>query len=328
MLAHRLGGRADDVRQHRQDGLDDRRLVELAIRLGAQGQGLRLRLALGQDDAGLGVAFEGRLLGRRLGASTSTTPGLRLAGQLDPLGVALGLGDAPRPCRPRRAGSGPPPRPRPVGRSSRRSSFCLRAASSWASSVCLRVTSWVASASASGPAWAARAWAAAVCVSVSARRRATSRCGVDLDLLGLGLADGGLLVGGRLGHPGVALAAGRLLLADELHVARLVADRLDRERVDLEAGRREVALGGVLDGLLELLAVEVELLDGQRADDRAERALEDVLDDRVDLFLARLEEAFGGVADRLVVGADLERGDALDGDLDALPGDGVGEVAR
>ena len=45
-------------------------------------------------------------------------------------------------------------------------------------------------------------------------------------------------------------------------------------------------------------------------------------------FLLRLEEAFGGVADRLVVGADLERGDALDRDLDALPRDGVGEVRR
>ena len=121
-----------------------------------------------------------------------------------------------------------------------------------------------------------------------------------------------------LRHPGVALAAGGLLLADQVHVAGLVADRLDRERVDLEAGRREVALGRVLDGLLELLAVEVELLDRQRADDRAERALEDVLDDRVDLLLLGLEEALGGVPDRLVVGADLERGDALDGDLDAL----------
>ena len=208
------------------------------------------------------------------------------------------------------------------------SSFCLRAASSWASSVCFRVTSCVASASASGPAWAARASAAAVCVSVSARRRDTSRCGVDLDLLGLRLADGGLLVGGGLGHAGVALAAGRLLLADQVHVAGLVADRLDRERVDLEAGRREVALGGVLDRLLELLPVEVELLDGQRADDRPERALEDVLDDRVDLRPPALEEALGGVADRLLVGADLERRDALDRDLDALPGDRVGEVGR
>jgi len=38
-----------------------------------------------------------------------------------------------------------------------------------------------------------------------------------------------LLVGGSLGHPGVPLATRRLLLADELHVARFVADRLDRE---------------------------------------------------------------------------------------------------
>ena len=91
-------------------------------------------------------------------------------------------------------------------------------------------------------------------------------------------------------------------------------------------GRREVALGGVLDGLLELLAVEVELLDRQRADDRAQRALEDVLDDRVDLLLLGFEEPLGGVPDRLVVGADLERRDALDRDLDALPRHGVGEV--
>ena len=39
-----------------------------------------------------------------------------------------------------------------------------------------------------------------------------------------------------------------------------------------------------------------------------------------------VEEALGGVPDRLVVGADLERRDALDRDLDALAGDGVGEV--
>ena len=98
------------------------------------------------------------------------------------------------------------------------------------------------------------------------------------------------------------------------------------KRVDLEAGRREVALGRVLDGLLELLAVEVQLLDRERADDRAERALEDVLDDRVDLLLLGVEEALGGVPDRLVVGADLERRDALDRDLDALARHRVGEV--
>ena len=149
--------------------------------------------------------------------------------------------------------------------------------------------------------------------------------GVDLDLAGLGLADGSLLVCCRLRHPGIPLATRRLLLADELHVARLVTDRLDRERIDLEPGRREVALGGVLDGLLELLPVEVQLLDRERADDRPEGALQHILDDRIDLLLLGLEEPFGGVPDRLVVGADLERRDALDGDLDALAGDGVGE---
>jgi hypothetical protein len=149
---------------------------------------------------------------------------------------------------------------------------------------------------------------------------------MDLDLLGLRFANGGLLIRGGLGHARVALAASRLLLADELHVTRLVADGLDGERVDLQAGRGEVALGRVLDGLLELLAVEVELLDGERADDRAQRALEHVLDDGVDGLLLGLEEPFRRVADGLVVGTDLERRDTLHRDLDALAGDGVGEV--
>ena len=59
--------------------------------------------------------------------------------------------------------------------------------------------------------------------------------------------------------------------------------------------------------------------------DRSE-PFEDVLDDRVDRALVGFEEPFGGITDGLVVGADLERGDALDGDLDALAGHGVGEV--
>ena len=150
--------------------------------------------------------------------------------------------------------------------------------------------------------------------------------GVDLDLLGLGFADCRLLVRPRFGHTRVTLAASRLLLADELHVPGLVPDRLDGERVDLEAGRGEVALGRVLDGLLELHAIEVQLLDGQRADDGPEGSLQHVLDDRVDLLLLGVEESFGGVANRLVIGTDLEGGDALDSDLDALPGYGVAEL--
>ena len=84
-------------------------------------------------------------------------------------------------------------------------------------------------------------------------------------------------------------------------------------------------LGRALDLLLELLAVVVELLDRQRADDRPERALEDVLDDRLDLVVA-VQEPLGRVADRLLVAADLDRRDALDRDLDALLGDRVREV--
>ena len=137
-------------------------------------------------------------------------------------------------------------------------------------------------------------------------------------------ADGRFLIGRGLGHARVALAAGRLLLPDELHVARLVADRLDREGVDLQPGRREIALRRILDRLLELLTIEVQLLDGQRADDGTERALEHVLDDRVHLLVAGFEEALGGVSDRFVVGADLERRHALHCDLDALAGHGIG----
>ena len=103
-VAERFGGRADDLGQHRQDGLDDRRLVELAIGLGAQREGLGLGLALGERDAGLGVALEGRPLRLGLGVDRHD-PGLRLAlgdgdgglggaGQLDPFGLGLGLRDA------------------------------------------------------------------------------------------------------------------------------------------------------------------------------------------------------------------------------------------
>jgi hypothetical protein len=95
------------------------------------------------------------------------------------------------------------------------------------------------------------------------------RC-IDLDLLGLGLLDRCLLVGGGFGHTSIAFAAGGLLLTDEFHVTGLVADRLDGERVDLQPRRGEVSLRRVLDGLLELLPIEVQFLDGQRPDDRAQ----------------------------------------------------------
>ena len=119
---------------------------------------------------------------------------------------------------------------------------------------------------------------------------------------------------------------GELLLAEQLDVVRLVGEALDRERVDLQAAGREVALGRVLHLLEELLAIADQLLDRQRADDRAQRSFEHVLDDRVDLLGLGVEEPLGGVPERLDVAADLERGHALDLDLDALAGHGVGQL--
>ena len=82
-----------------EDGRDDRGLVELAVRVGAQREGLRLGLALGERDARLGVALEGRLLRDRLGVDLGDARlrlalgdldrGLGLAGELDPLGIGL-----------------------------------------------------------------------------------------------------------------------------------------------------------------------------------------------------------------------------------------------
>ena len=257
MLRHRLGRRADDLGQHREDGLDDRRLVELAVRLGAQGEGLRLGLALGEDDAGLGVALEGRLLGGRLGvdlgdprlrlALRDLDGGLGLAGELDPLGLGLGRGD-PRQLVALGApdlglGLG-------LGRAGSllaMSSFCLRSASSWASSVCLRDDLLRSPRPGrAGPACAAFASAAAVWASTSAWRSETSRWALSLICWDSASRTAASWSAVGLGHPGVALAAGRLLLADEVHVADLVADRLDREVVDRQAGRGEVGLARAL----------------------------------------------------------------------------------
>ncbi len=66
-MAHRLGRRADDVRQRGQDRLDDGRLVELLVGVGPHGQRLRFGLTLGQHDLRLGATLEPRGLGVGLG---------------------------------------------------------------------------------------------------------------------------------------------------------------------------------------------------------------------------------------------------------------------
>ena len=334
-VGHRLGRGPDDLRQHREHRLDDGRLVELAVRLGPQLERLGLGLALREGDAGLGVALELGLLGLRLGVDEDDL-GVRLAlghghgrlglaGQLDPLGFGLGLGDPGALLA-----LGPPDLGLGIGlrgANGRGDQLLLLAIrlelgqlGLLAGDLLLRLR--LGERACLG---GAGLGGGDLHLGLGPADRDVA-IGVDLDLVRLRLANGGLLVRAGLRHPGVSLPAGRLLLADQVHVAGLVADRLDRERVDLEPGRGEVALGGVLDGLLELHSIEVQLLDRERADDRPERTLEDVLDDRVDLLLLGVEEALGGVSDRLVVGADLERCNALNCDLDALARDSVREA--
>ena len=323
-MAHRLRSRPDDLRQHGQDRLDDRRLVELTVRLRTQGERLSFCLAFGQHDAGLCVAFQGRLLGSRLRGDLHDA-GLRLTGQLHPLGVslclsddraldALGSPDLRRRLRLRR----PDDRRDQLlllargfqlgqfgllsddllGRLGLRQRTCLRGSGLGSRGLGLRLRA----------------------------AQGDVPLGIDLDLLGFGFADGGFLVCRGLGDARVTLATGRLLLTDQVHIPGLVADRLDRERIDLQAGRRQVALGGILDSLLELHPVQVQFLDGERAHDGAQGAFQNVLDDGIDRFLLGLQEALGGVADGLVVCPDLEGRHALDRHFDALPGDRVGQV--
>ena len=154
--------------------------------------------------------------------------------------------------------------------------------------------------------------AAAVSCSASAWRSATSR-----EALILICSASACLTADSWSARAWAILASRVTGASfcrpELgDVPRLVLDRLDREGVDLDAGGGEVQLGAVLDPLQELLAVHDQLFDRERAHDRAQRALEHVLDDVVDVGGVGAQETLGGVADRLDVAADLERGHAFD----------------
>ena len=123
------------------------------------------------------------------------------------------------------------------------------------------------------------AWASAWRWRVS---RSASACAID-----------GLLGGHGLGDRGRALDLGDPRLAERLEVAVLVADVADREGVDAEAHVREVAGRDLLDLLGELVAVLVDVLDRQRAEDGAQVALHGLERDLRDLlgFLPRKRSA-------------------------------------
>jgi hypothetical protein len=116
----------------------------------------------------------------------------------------------------------------------------------------------------------------------------------------------------------------RLRATQVAQVVHVVGDVLDLEGVEHEslAGQRRLRLVG--DALREGRAVADDLLHRQRSDDRAQRAREGLLRERLDLLLLA-EEALGGGADRVLVAPDLDDRDALDVQLDALAGHGVAD---
>src|SRR5262249_29561042 len=150
--------------------------------------------------------------------------------------------------------------------------------------------------------------------------------GVDLYLLGLRLSDRRLLVGRGLRHARVPRNRRHALLPEQFYVVRLIGKALDGKGVDLQAARGQVAFGRVLHLLQQLLTVADELLDRQRAHDRAQRAFEDVLDNGVHLLGLGVEESLRRVAQGFDVASDLEGGHALHLDFDALARDRVREL--
>ena len=274
----------------------------MLVGVGAERQRLGLGLALGQDDRGLGTALEADLLGLRLGGGDRHL--LLALGPLD-RGFRLGLG----------------------GTDGRGEELLLGAIRLQERQLGLLLDDRLLGGRlGERPRLGGGRLGRLHLLLDLGLLQGDVSLGVDLDLLCLGLPDGGLLVGRRLRHPGVALDDGKVLLAEQPDVVRLVGETLDGEGVDLEARGRQVALGGVLHLLEQLLAVADQLLDGQGADDGAQRALEHVLDDGVDLLVLGVQEALGGVPQRLHVAADLEGRHTLDLHLDALAGDRILEL--
>ena len=137
----------------------------------------------------------------------------------------------------------------------------------------------------------------------------------------------GGLAGVGLGDPGGLADPGGLGAAEVGEVAAVVGDVLDLERVEDQALAGERVLRLVGHPLREGRAVADDLLDGQAADDRAQRAGEHLLGERLDVLLLG-EEPLGGEPDLVGVAADLDDRDALDVELDALAGHRAADLHR
>ena len=139
-------------------------------------------------------------------------------------------------------------------------------------------------------------------------------------LHGLGRPDLG--VPRRLGFANrpVTLHLRRALLAQRVEVAFLIADLLHGEHVHADAHALQV-LGGFRRQLLgETLAVAIDFLDGQRAQDGSKVTLQGLKDDFLDLVGRHAEETLGRGAQGDIVTLDFDVGDRFDEDRNALQG--------
>ncbi len=149
------------------------------------------------------------------------------------------------------------------------------------------MTSWVAWASARGPAWAALG----VGLLGLGLEAGPLDGGVPL-VLGLQggrflLALGGFLVGLGGGDAGLAGHGGGVGGGQVVDVAGVVLDLLDLQGVDDDAELLHLGVAAVLDLLGHPVPFPDDLLDGQAADDRAEVAGEDAPDQLLHAASAR-----------------------------------------
>lgn len=150
----------------------------------------------------------------------------------------------------------------------------------------------------------------------------------DRDLL-LGLEPGlrGGAPGVGLRDVGLLLRAGGLGAAEVLQVGALGGDVLDLERVEHQALAGEAGLGLLGDLPGEGGPVADDVLHRHAADDGAQGTGEHFLGEADDAVLL-LEEALGGRADGVLCAADLDDRDAFQIGLDAAQGDGPADRHR
>ena len=159
--------------------------------------------------------------------------------------------------------------------------------------------------------------AASVSARISAFFSSSVRCAIGDRLFGQQALLLGCLPGLGLGDRRVLEHAGGLGPAEVLQVAALGDDVLELEGVEHQTLVGHGVLGLLRDVAGERGPIPDDLLDGEPADDRAQRAGEHLPGELLDLGLL-VQEPLGGGADRVLGAADLDDRDALQVGADAL----------